>query len=125
MSRREMIGIVIVGLLVAAIGITILVADAGAHFYAGCQKNHCKRHVVRPHNSHLNAMARCESGGRWYIDSTFDGGLQFNPSTWNATGSRYAFAYQAPRLEQKYRAVIWASRIGWAWRSTAGWPNCG
>lgn len=70
-------------------------------------------------------MAHCESRQHWHIDGAFDGGLQFSPSTWSKTGSRYAFAYQAPILEQKYRAVIWASLIGWRWRSTAGWPNCG
>lgn len=100
-------------------------APAEAHFYKGCKKNKCKRHVVKPHNSHLMKIARCESGLRWRINRLFDGGLQFHPTTWNATGSKYAFAYLASPLEQKYRAVIWSSKIGWAWRTSAGWPNCG
>lgn len=123
-----MIGVVIVGLLVAAIGIAILAIEADAHYYAGCKHSKCKRHVVRPHNAHLRSMHNCEMRGRtwdWHFNGQFDGGLQFGPSTWNATHSRYRFAYQAPVLEQKYRAVIWAHAIGWAWRSTAGWPNCG
>lgn len=115
--------------IATAVTFVLAVADAAdAHFYAGCQKNHCKRHVVRPFNAHLRSMHNCEMRGRtwdWHFNGQFDGGLQFSPPTWNATGSRFAFAYQAPKLEQKYRAVIWASRIGWAWRSTAGWPNCG
>lgn len=98
---------------------------AKAHFYAGCKKAPCKRHVIAPFKERLHRMAGCESTWRWHIDSDFDGGLQFHPRTWGATGSRYAFAFQAPPLEQKFRAVIWASRIGWAWSSTAGWPVCG
>lgn len=100
-------------------------SGAQAHLTNGCKKNKCKRHVVAPFNAHLNRMAHCESTGRWFLNGFFDGGLQFSPTTWNATGSRYSFAYLAPVLEQKYRAVLWAKRIGFAWRSTAGWPNCG
>lgn len=113
---------------VVAVAITFIlaVADAAdAHYYAGCKHSKCKRHVVRPFNAHLLSIHSCESPGRWFTDGAFDGGLQFSPSTWRATGSRFAFAYQAPILEQKYRGVIWAHRIGWAWRSTAGWPVCG
>lgn len=98
---------------------------AEAHFTASCKKNHCKRHVVRPFKPRILRMAFCESRNRWKINSLFDGGLQFSPSTWNATGSDYTFAYQAPQLEQMYRSIVWASMIGWQWRSTAGWPNCG
>lgn len=104
---------------------TFAAAPASGHFYAGCKSDKCKAHVIRPHQSHLNAIARCESGFRWHLNGQYDGGLQFSPSTWNATGSRYAYAYQAPPREQKYRAVIWASKIGWNWHSTAGWPVCG
>lgn len=70
-------------------------------------------------------MAWCESRRRWHINSTFDGGLQFSPSTWWKTRSPWAYAYEAPAYEQKYRAVIWAHMIGWAWHSTEGWPVCG
>ncbi len=107
--------------LTSAMGTT----PAQGHFFKGCKKNKCKRHVVKPHNSHLMRIARCESDLRWRINGLFDGGLQFHPTTWNATGSKRAFAYQASPLEQKYRGVIWASKIGYAWRTTAGWPNCG
>lgn len=81
--------------------------------------------VVAPHNDRLNRIARCESGGRWFLNGLYDGGLQFNPGTWTATGSHYRFAFLAPVIEQKYRAVLWAKRIGWRWSSTAGWPVCG
>lgn len=98
---------------------------AKAHFNKHCKKNKCKRHVIKPFLPRLNRIAGCESGKRWHLNSNFDGGLQFHPSTWNATGSRYSYAFLAPPLEQKYRAVIWASIIGWNWHSTAGWPVCG
>lgn len=107
------------------IPITFTTQSAEAHFTLGCKKSVCKKHVVKPFRSRLLRMAWCESRQRWKLNSTFDGGLQFSPSTWNATGSEYSFAYQAPELEQMYRAVVWASMIGWTWHSTAGWPVCG
>jgi hypothetical protein len=112
--------------LAALIALTIA-ANANAHFTSGCRKNPCKRHVVRPYQPKLRAIATCESGRRWHLNTGngFYGGVQFHPQTWRATGSRYAYAHHAPRLEQKYRTVVWASRIGWAWGSTAGWPVCG
>lgn len=96
-----------------------------AHFYRGCITNKCKWHVVKPYNDHLMRIAKCESDFHWHDDSQFDGGLQFTPDTWNQTGSKFATADLAGVLEQKYRAVIWASIIGWAWHTSAGWPVCG
>lgn len=113
-------------LVAALVALHLPVPVAGAHFTAHCRKNTCKRHVVAPHNSHLERMHQCEARGvGWFHDGAFDGGLQFGPPTWSKTGSRYRFAFQAPILEQKYRAVVWAARIGWRWRSTMGWPHCG
>jgi hypothetical protein len=89
-----------------------------------CKKPPCKRAQIRPHLARLNKIAHCESRNHWHLDGAFDGGLQFEPTAWRQTGSRYRYAYQAPVLEQRYRAVVWASRIGWAWGSTAGWPTC-
>lgn len=103
----------------------IATTTAQSHFYAGCKKNKCKQRAIAPFNDHLNRIARCESGGDWYNDSQFDGGLQFDSGTWSQTGSKFATADLAGVLEQKYRAVIWASKIGFAWHTTAGWPVCG
>lgn len=100
-------------------------APSSAHVVDSCRKPPCKRHVVKPFKAKLDAIAACESGYRWHIDGLFDGGLQFHPSTWTATGSTYRFAHWAPKLEQMYRGVLWARAIGWRWRSTAGWPVCG
>lgn len=115
--RRLLTSLVVAGVMAAP-------ATAQGHFYSGCKKNKCKRHVVRPFDSKLDRMAQCESTGRWFINSLFDGGLQFSPATWTSTGSTYSYAYLAPILEQKYRAVILRFRIG-TWTTTAGWPRCG
>lgn len=113
-------------LATAAVAFIAPAIPAKAHFYAGCKKNKCKRHVIKPHRDRLDRMHNCEArGAGWFKDGLFDGGLQFTPSTWQATGSPVSFAYMASKTEQRYRAVVWASMIGWAWRSTAGWPNCG
>lgn len=104
----------------------VLVPPAGAHYYDGCQKDRCKSHVIEPFQSKLRSIATCESHRDWDYNgsSGFDGGLQFSPRTWSSLGSPYAYAWQAPAREQKYRAVILRHRIG-CWRCTAGWPNCG
>lgn len=109
----------------AVAGALVVPATSDAHFTFGCKKNRCKRHVVKPYDAKLDRMARCESSGRWFLNGIFDGGLQFHPRTWNATGSRYSFAFLAPILEQKYRAVIWYHMIGDTFVTTAGWPRCG
>lgn len=104
---------------------TATTVPADAHFTSGCKKNECKRHVLAPFKKHILSIVSCESRRSWFINGRFDGGLQFDPNTWSSTGSKYTFAYQAPPLEQMYRGVVWASKIGWRWKSTAGWPVCG
>lgn len=49
-----------------------------------------------------DAIAECESGGRWHLDADYDGGLQFDPETWLAYGGgKYApYAWGASRLQQ-------------------------
>lgn len=61
-----------------------------------------------------NAVARCETGGRWDWGArhrhgeghSFEGGVGFAASTWRAWASdvrllaKYPHAYQAPRLVQ-------------------------
>lgn len=68
-----------------------------------------------------DALANCESGGRWSLNSTYDGGLQFHPQTWSAHApSGYpAYAYQASRQQQ----IVVGQRVqasqGWN-----AWPTC-
>ena len=68
-----------------------------------------------------DAIAMCESGGNWHINSTYDGGLQFHPDTWLAYGGgRYArYAYQASREEQ----IAIAEKV-LAGQGPGAWPNC-
>ncbi len=66
-------------------------------------------------------LAQCESGGNWHIDSTYDGGLQFHPDTWNRwKPSGYpAYAYQATREQQIHVGKRLHAVRGWA-----PWPHC-
>jgi chromosome segregation ATPase len=68
-----------------------------------------------------DAIAMCESGGNWHIDSTYDGGLQFHPDTWLAYGgAEYAqYAWQATREQQ----IAIAERV-LAGQGPGAWPNC-
>ena len=68
-------------------------------------------------------LARCESGGRWHINSGngYYGGLQFSSSTWAGFGGRH-FARQASgasRLQQIKVAERVKNAQGWA-----AWPSC-
>ena len=67
------------------------------------------------------AVALCESSGRWDIDARFDGGLQFDPPTWIGFGgaefARYAF--QATKRQQ----ITVAERV-LAIQGPKAWPNC-
>ncbi|ASR38216.1 transglycosylase [Prauserella marina] len=68
-----------------------------------------------------DAIAQCESGGNWSIDTGngYQGGLQFSPSTWQAYGGSGSAA-DASREEQIAVAerVLQGQGIG-------AWPTCG
>ena len=68
-----------------------------------------------------DAIAMCESGQRWHLDSTYDGGLQFHPDTWLAYGGgRYArYAWQASREEQ----IAIAEKV-LDGQGPGAWPHC-
>lgn len=67
-----------------------------------------------------DALARCESGGNWAINTGngYYGGLQFTASTWRAVGGS-GLPHQASREEQIMRGQILQSRSGWG-----QWPAC-
>lgn len=71
-----------------------------------------------------NAVAECESGGNWAINTGngYHGGLQFSPSTWSGYGgNEFApYAYQATREQQ----IIVAERT-LAGQGIGAWPTCG
>jgi hypothetical protein len=74
------------------------------------------------HRADWDAMAMCESSQRWHLNvGLFDGGLQFQPSTWDAYGGRAfaRWAWQATKLEQ----IVIASRV-LATQGPSAWPNC-
>lgn len=68
-----------------------------------------------------DAVAACESGGDWHIDSGngYSGGLQFSASTWRAYGGT-GRASQASREEQ----IAVAERV-LAGQGIGAWPVCG
>lgn len=73
------------------------------------------------YSANWDAIAQCESGGNWHIDSTYDGGLQFHPDTWLAYGGgKYArYAWQASREQQ----IAIAEKV-LAGQGPGAWPNC-
>jgi len=68
-----------------------------------------------------DAIAQCESGGRWDLDSTYDGGLQFHPDTWlGYGGGAYArYAWQATREQQ----IAIAEKV-LDGQGPGAWPHC-
>ena len=70
-----------------------------------------------------DSIAQCESGGNWAINTGngYQGGLQFNPQTWNAYGGgEYAAsADQASREQQIAVAEKVQAAQGWG-----AWPSC-
>lgn len=70
-----------------------------------------------------DALAQCESGGNWSINSGngYSGGLQFHPQTWNGYGGNaYApYAYQASRSQQ----IAIAEKV-LAAQGYGAWPFC-
>ena len=68
-----------------------------------------------------DAIAQCESGGNWTINSGngYYGGLQFSQATWKANGGS-GLPSQASREEQIRVAENVLSRQG-----IGAWPDCG
>ena len=70
-----------------------------------------------------DALAKCESGGNWAINTGngYYGGLQFSLGTWNGNGGAEfaAYPHQATRDEQ----IVVAERLRAA-RGYAPWPAC-
>ena len=99
--------------------ITALVISASATLVTGL--------VVTPAaqaGSSWDAVAACESGGNWAINTGngYSGGLQFSGSTWNAFGgTRYASS--ANRASKAGQIAI-ARRV-LASQGPGAWPVCG
>ncbi|HEY0640816.1 MAG TPA: transglycosylase family protein [Pseudonocardiaceae bacterium] len=70
-----------------------------------------------------DALAQCESGGRWNINTGngYSGGLQFSPSTWRAYGgTQYAPSAAGASREQQ---IAIAERV-LAGQGPGAWPAC-
>ncbi|MFO0920694.1 MAG: transglycosylase family protein [Candidatus Saccharimonadales bacterium] len=67
-----------------------------------------------------DAIARCESGGNWAINTGngYYGGLQFTLGSWQAVGGT-GYPHQASREEQIVRGKLLQARQGWG-----AWPAC-
>ncbi|MCC5480011.1 transglycosylase family protein [Streptomyces sp. NPDC059680] len=74
--------------------------------------------------SEWDAVARCESGGNWSINTGngFYGGLQFTNSTWAAYGGT-AYAARAD-LATKAQQIAVAEKV-LAGQGKGAWPVCG
>lgn len=78
--------------------------------------------AVAPTSGHnWDAVAECESGGNWSINTGngYYGGLQFDLQTWRGTGGT-GYPHEHSREEQIHRAEIL-----WSQRGIQPWPNCG
>ena len=74
-------------------------------------------------DSDWDRLAQCEAGGNWHINTGngYQGGLQFNPHTWQANGGG-EFAATADQATREQQIVV-AERVlasqGWG-----AWPAC-
>ena len=79
--------------------------------------------AAAPASGAWQALAQCESGGNWAINTGngYYGGLQFSASSWaGAGGTRYApLPHQATPAEQIATAEVLRSNGGWG-----HWPAC-
>ncbi|MEU3048505.1 transglycosylase family protein [Streptomyces sp. NPDC006984] len=71
-----------------------------------------------------DAVARCESGGNWSINTGngYYGGLQFSASTWAAYGGT-AYAATADKASKAQQIAI-AEKV-LAGQGKGAWPSCG
>lgn len=75
--------------------------------------------------SKWDAIAKCESGGDWSINSGngYYGGIQFDKQTWNAFGgSQYA---PRPDLASKQEQIAVAEKVRDSRGGYGAWPVCG
>jgi hypothetical protein len=71
-----------------------------------------------------DAVALCESGGNWSIDTGngYYGGLQFSPSTWLSFGGG-AYAPRADLATEAEQIAV-AEKV-LAVQGAGAWPTCG
>jgi hypothetical protein len=86
--------------------------------------HHTKSPPVSSNGLNWDAVAACESGGNWSINTGngYYGGLQFNISTWLAYGGG-AYASR-PDLATREQQIAVANKL-YAARGSSPWPVCG
>ncbi|MGW1893175.1 transglycosylase family protein [Streptomyces sp. NPDC002004] len=74
--------------------------------------------------SEWDAVAQCESGGNWAINTGngYYGGLQFSASTWSAYGGS-AYASTADKASKEQQIAVGEKVL--AAQGKGAWPNCG
>lgn len=100
---------------------TVVLTALIAVIFTVSNQGDARWNTVRPYNAKLERMARCESEGRWFVNTGngYYGGLQFSLSTWRSVGGR-GYPHRNSKLEQKFRAVKLIKRRGYS-----PWPHCG
>ena len=97
-------------ILVALISAVLLTATLAAPADAATRKT-------------WNRLAKCESGGRWHINTGngYYGGLQISPGTWRANGGKRLarLPHKATKTEQIRVAKRIKKHQGWG-----AWPSC-
>ncbi|WP_258805027.1 LysM peptidoglycan-binding domain-containing protein [Pseudarthrobacter sp. NS4] len=95
-------------------GATVAVISAAGLALSGTAAN------ATTSTSTWDALAQCESGGNWAINTGngYAGGLQFSPSTWSAYGGTGSPA-DASREQQIAVAQQVQASQGWG-----AWPSC-
>lgn len=106
----------------------VQIAQAG---YPFCNTWKCVRRVARKRearwrfdNANLinafEAIARCESGGNWSINTGngYYGGIQFSLRSWRAVGG-VGYPHQNSKWEQIRRGIRLLAVQGWG-----AWPAC-
>jgi hypothetical protein len=97
-------------ILVALISAVLLAATLAAPADAATRKT-------------WNRLAKCESGGRWHINTHngYYGGLQISGGTWRAYGGKRlaSMPHKATKGEQVRIARKIQKRQGWG-----AWPSC-
>ena len=118
----------VVAALVAVVFASPVVLPSKTNAKPNCSKACMKRvyikhmkKTIRPYQAWINRTARCESGGRWNINTGngFYGGMQFTLSSWRAVGG-WGFPHHHSKLEQSYRSVKLLKIQG-----RGAWPRCG
>lgn len=110
-----------------ALGVTVGLSVLPVHAHAATPVTatpavHARVNVTNTHavSWPWAAIAQCESGGNWHINTGngFYGGLQFSLASWRGVGGA-GLPSEASKREQVKRAILLQRLQGWG-----AWPVC-